>query len=292
MYGTIRGFSEETRIFEMLVGNKVEFFYLTRSQFKRFKPYLNEKLVVHFACSDERKKQGDVMAYEVIHFVKILRHLPRKTVVYYDISVIKQGVRKLFNKEGYRLFLDLEFTMPPHGYLHGGGFVPEIIEYGLLLEDHNGQVIRTEEGLIRPKFDMGINSRTTEFLGISEEQIKNAPHYQRFYRTFKDILCLYQPTIYVWGKNDILMLDAFYQQRKVKSLAERKSFVNLMQVIKNYYGIKTDIGLFNAYSFFHTTSPTEQDHNALNDAIATSEIFKLFQKELNTDSPTEESSDS
>ena len=84
------------------------------------------------------------------------------------------------------------------------------------------------------------------------------------------------------------MLESFYQQRRVKSLAERKSFGNLMQVIKNYYGIKTDIGLFNAYSFFHTTSPTEQDHNALNDAIATSEIFKLFQKELNTDSPAEE----
>ena len=54
-----------------------------------------------------------------------------------------------------------------------------------------------------------------------------------------------------------------------------------MQVIKNYYGIKADIGLFHAYELFNSKPPYEQDHNALNDALATSEIFKLFQKEIN-----------
>lgn len=52
--GTIRGFSEENRIFEIRDKNRVKFYYLSRSQYKRFKPYLNEGLVVHFTC----KKQG------------------------------------------------------------------------------------------------------------------------------------------------------------------------------------------------------------------------------------------
>jgi inhibitor of KinA sporulation pathway (predicted exonuclease) len=90
----------------------------------------------------------------------------------------------------------------------------------------------------------------------------------------------YQPTVYVWGKNDILMLNSFYEKYKLKPLVERQKIVNLMQVMKNYYNIKTDIGLFNAYHLFGRSPVEEQDHNALHDAVATAEVFKLFQKEI------------
>ena len=53
-----------------------------------------------------------------------------------------------------------------------------------------------------------------------------------------------------------------------------------MQVIKNYYSIKSDIGLFNAYSLFGKTAPLTQDHNSLSDAVTTSEIFHLFLDEV------------
>ena len=281
--GTIRGFSEENRIFEIRDKNRVKFYYLSRSQYKRFKPYLNEGLVVHFTCKETRTNQSGFLVYEVVHFIKMLRHLPRKTIVYYDISTIKQGVKKIFSRDGYRLFLDLEFSMPPHGYVHGNVFVSEIIEYGLYLEDNEGNLITTEWGMIKPRHEIGINSRTIEFLKISENDLRYAPSPYKFYKKFKTLLTAYQPTIYVWGKNDISMLDSFYKENKFVKLAERKNFINLMQVIKNYYGIKTDIGLFNAYEFFNVKQPKEQDHNALNDAVATADIFKLFQKELNTD---------
>ena len=281
--GTIRGFSEENRIFEIRDKNRVKFYYLSRSQYKRFKPYLNEGLVVHFTCKETRTNQSGFLVYEVVHFIKMLRHLPRKTIVYYDISTIKQGVKKIFSRDGYRLFLDLEFSMPPHEYVHGNGFVSEIIEYGLYLEDNEGNLITTEWGMIKPRHEIGINSRTIEFLKISENDLRYAPSPYKFYKKFKTLLTAYQPTIYVWGKNDISMLDSFYKENKFVKLAERKNFINLMQVIKNYYGIKTDIGLFNAYEFFNVKQPKEQDHNALNDAVATADIFKLFQKELNTD---------
>ena len=281
--GTIRGFSEENRIFEIRDKNRVKFYYLSRSQYKRFKPYLNEGLVVHFTCKETRTNQSGFLVYEVVHFIKMLRHLPRKTIVYYDISTIKQGVKKIFSRDGYRLFLDLEFSMTPHVYVHGNGFVSEIIEYGLYLEDNEGNLITTEWGMIKPRHKIGINSRTIEFLKISENDLRYAPSPYKFYKKFKTLLTAYQPTIYVWGKNDISMLDSFYKENKFVKLAERKNFINLMQVIKNYYGIKTDIGLYNAYEFFNVKQPKEQDHNALNDAVATADIFKLFQKELNTD---------
>ena len=212
--GTIRGFSEEIRIFENRDKNRVKFYYLSRSQYKRFKPYLNEGLVVHFTCKETRTNQSGFLVYEVVHFIKMLRHLPRKTIVYYDISTIKQGVKKIFSRDGYRLFLDLEFSMPPHGYVHGNGFVSEIIEYGLYLEDNEGNLITTEWGMIKPRHEIGINSRTIEFLKISENDLRYAPSPYKFYKKFKTLLTAYQPTIYVWGKNDISMLDSFYKENK------------------------------------------------------------------------------
>ena len=68
---------------------------------------------------------------------------------------------------------------------------------------------------------------------------------------------------------------------KLNKIVDRKKFINLMQVIKNYYGIKTDIGLFNAYELFNSKAPLEQEHNALTDALVTSEVFHLFLEELN-----------
>lgn len=283
VYGTIRGFSDETRIFEILKDNKVEMYYLTRSQYKKFKPYISEGLVIHFTCKDEKTKQSGYMVYEVVSFIKMVRHLPRKTVTYYDLSTIKQGVKKILNRDGYRMFLDLEFTMPPHGYVHGTGFVSEIIQYGIYLEDEDGNLVTTDWGMVKPKLSIGINSRTAEFLNTSEDKIKNAPSCYKFYNKLKDIITLYQPTIYVWGRNDIIMLDSFYEMNKLNKIVDRKKFVNLMQVIKNYYGIKTDIGLFNAYELFNSKAPQEQVHNALTDALVTSEVFHLFQNELNKD---------
>ena len=85
---------------------------------------------------------------------------------------------------------------------------------------------------------------------------------------------------YVWGRNDILMLNNFYEQHNFRPITSRQNFVNLMQVIKNYYGIKSDIGLFSAYEMFNSEPPMAQDHNALNDAFATSEIYRLFKKKI------------
>lgn len=51
-----------------------------------------------------------------------------------------------------------------------------------------------------------------------------------------------------------------------------------MQIIKNYYGIKTDIGLFNAYQLFNTKAKTEQDHNALMIRLSHQVFFIFFKR--------------
>ena len=280
IHGVIRGISLSRRIFTVLVGRRIMYFYLTRSQQKKFGDYLQLGLFVSFNCSDKAKIQHRFKVYEVYNFIKLFIRAGRKTTVLFDISTVKKGVNKLINKEQYRLFIDLEFTMPPYDYQHGSGFIAEIIQYGAYLEDPDGKMISALNANVKPSNNEGLNSRTFNFLNVTMNDFKKAESPYEFYKKLKDLIMFYQPTIYVWGKNDILMLNSFYEKYKLKPLVERQKIVNLMQVIKNYYNIKTDIGLFNAYHLFGRAPVEEQDHNSLHDAVATAEVFKLFQKEI------------
>lgn len=280
IYGVIRGISLSKRIFTVLVGRRIMYFYLTRHQQKKFSDYLQLGLFVSFNCSDNPKIQQNHKVYEVYNFIKLFKRVGRKTIALFDISTVKNGVNKLINKEQYRLFLDLEFTMPPYEYQHGNGFVSEIIQYGIYLEDPNGELVLTRNAFVKPSSKEGLNSRTFSFLSIDMKSFKNAENPYEFYRKLKDIILMYQPVVYVWGRNDILMLNNFYEKYKLKPLVERQRIIDLMQVIKNYYNIKVDIGLFNAYRLFGKLPIEDQDHNSLHDAVATSEVFKLFQNEI------------
>lgn len=282
--GRIRNVYIEDRIFEIYYKKRIYHFHLTRSQMKKFEPYLQDGLYVFFKAFDESKKYGRYMAYDVINFIKLVRHVGRKTIVYYDIQTIKEGVRKLLKKDGYRLFLDLEFTMPPYNYNHSSKeqFFSEIVQYGMYIEDSSGNIIDSSDGLIRPKCKLGISDRMLEFIHVSKEKLEHAPYYSKFYNKLRDYMMYYQPTIYVWGKNDYLMIDKSFKLHNVKPVTERKNYVNLMQIIKNYYGIKNDIGLYAAFELLGAKPPLEvQDHDALHDASATLEVFHLFENEIN-----------
>ena len=280
IYGRIRRIDLDTRIFEIKINNKIEYFYFGRSQYKKFKPYLHEGLYVHFFCNEEKKQRGHYKTREVLSFTKLMHPTIRGINTYFDIDTIRKGVNKLLSKDAYRLFIDLEFTMPSYSYVHGSGFKPEIIQFGFYLEDPDGNLILTEHENILPRSKLSITDRTLDFLNLTEKDFKHAKNYSYFYKKFLDILNTYQPIVYVWGRNDIYVIDLSCEMHRRPKLLEKKQVVNLMQVIKNYYSIKSDIGLFNAYGLFGKTAPIIQDHDALNDAVATSEIFHLFLEEV------------
>ena len=212
IHGVIRAISLSKRIFTVLVGRKIMYFYLTRSQQKKFSDYLQLGLFVSFNCSQNAKVQHRHKVYEVYNFIKLFKRAGRKTTVLFDISTVKKGVNKLINKEQYRLFLDLEFTMPPYDYQHGSGFVAEIIQYGAYLEDPDGRVVLTRNANVKPTSQYGLNTRTFTFLNMEMKDFKNAESPYEFYRKMNDIMMMYQPVVYVWGKNDILMLNKFYEK--------------------------------------------------------------------------------
>ena len=279
--GKIRKIHEDDRVFEILIKDKVEFFYLSRSQMKKFNMYLQVGLFVYFTCKEEAAVHGKFKAYEVVNFTKMIYIKGHRRTVYFDIDTIKMGVASVLNRNTNKMFLDMEFTMPSYDFNNEKPFVPEIIQYGILIEDVDGQVILSDSSLVKPKDSSGLNARTFNFLNIEKDDFKKAMTIRAFYKKFKKYMEEYNPVIYVWGKNDIINLDAFYEMHKFEPVTSRKNFVNLMQLMKNYLGQKSDIGLFNALTYLDPSFTDSQDHDALEDASVTSMIYHLFKKRVN-----------
>ncbi|MBR2891097.1 MAG: hypothetical protein IKC22_01810 [Bacilli bacterium] len=277
--GRIRNVNLEDRTFEILKRNKIEYFYLTRSQLQKFKNYLQVGFFVQLEYSEVKEKRGKVLAYPVIGFIKLISITRNKRTVYFDMDTIKDGVKHVLNKPGNKMFIDLEFTMPP--YNPSGEFESEIVEYGFIIEDENGIILTEESSLIEINDKNGVSDRTMDFLNLDQDDFKKASSISDFYNTFKEALNEYKPVIMVWGTNDIQMLNSFYEMNNLEPLTSRASFINLMQLMKNYFGLKSDVGLFKALEYFDKTFDKVQSHDALTDALVTSQVYNCFKRYAN-----------
>lgn len=277
--GRIRNVNLEERTFEILKRNKIEYFYLTRSQLQKFKNYLQVGFFVQLEYSEIKEKKGNVLAYPVIGFTKLISITRNKRTVYFDMDTIKSGVQHVLNKPGYKMFIDLEFTMPP--YNPSDEFESEIVEYGFIVEDEEGVIVHEASSLVKINNKNGVSDRTLDFLNLTNDDLKKSCEIQEFYNTLKEALDEYQPIIMVWGTNDIQMLNSFYKLNDFEPLTNRASFINLMQLMKNYFGLKSDIGLFKALEYFDKTFDKVQSHDALTDALITSQVFNYFKRYAN-----------
>lgn len=284
VYGTIRLVDEDYRIFSLKRKNRIEYFYLSRNQMKKYNSYLQKGLFVYINVSEQKKLHHHHLCYDVIIFVKMIRRTRRRILAYYDIDTIKEGVVNLINQEHNRMFLDLEFTMPP--FSNSGDskkeFNAEIIQYGIYIENREGEFLDCDTALVKPINKQGLNARTYQFLHVNSNSFRKAISYHDFYNNLKYYMETYDPVIYVWGKNDMIVIENSYELHNVVPITKRKDFINLMQVMKNYYGIKYDIGLFKAINLFGNDQEVlEQEHNALDDAYMTMRVFHMFKKDAN-----------
>ena len=93
----------------------------------------------------------------------------------------------------------------------------------------------------------------------------------------------YNPKIYAWGRSDILAIEQSFVINKYKALDVRERHINLMQVIKNYYNLKDEIGLFQTYEEMSKNTVSPQQHDALEDAMIAREIYCMFKELINQD---------
>lgn len=276
--GSIYACDIDSRYFSMIIENKLVYFYLQNSLIKKFKKYLNPGRFVSFEYDETIKVINKRKCYHVEHFIKIIRQKYRNQETYYDIDVIKDGIKDFINGIENVMFLDLEMTM--QDYSPNPNFVAEIIQAGYVVYNKNEEIIDEGDCYIKPTKFSKLSKRTMKFLKISQEVFDDALSYNEFYTKFDSIIDKYNPYIIVWGRNDILALKESYKINELESLEKKSHFVNLLQIIKNYYNLKNDLGLFKALKLF-ADDEYDQAHDALDDAIVTKRVFYEFRKAVN-----------
>jgi len=242
-----------------------------------FRQYLQKSPYVLIDVSDERIHVNGLKAYSVHHFIKIVVPKIHGQKVYFNIEDIQHDIRKLINKPFYKLFLDLEFSLPGMG----GKPTSEIVQYGIVLEDPDGKVVLEEASLLRPFNDKALNVRTLLFLSRIYSDFQNAPTYIEFYQSLERCIRDYNVKIIAWGRNDILAMQKSFKTNHLQPLDLRNRYINLMQVMKNYYSYRQEKGLFTTYQEFKNIPSLVQTHDALEDAQIAREIYHLFQDEIN-----------
>lgn len=277
VYGKVHEVLKKERIISIEMESRLEYFHMTNKNMKDFKSYLFQKPYVFLEVDDIYNVHSSHRCREIDHFIKIVLPTRRGNEVYYDISIIQDGVRNLINQPQNRLFIDLEFSLVSP--LAKGA--SEIVQYGIVLEDAEGKVILQDSSLVMPLNKRALNVKTLLFLSRSIEDFDDACSYIEFYQLLQKIIKEYNPKIIAWGKNDILTMENSFKINHLHPLDIRNRYMNLMQIIKNYYCYKQEKGLFSTYQEMTKVEEEDQIHDALEDAIIERRIFHLFKDEIN-----------
>ena len=281
IYGKIIETIPEERIVKIEYDGRLLYLYMTRKVFKDFGPYFYHNPYIFVDIDNQPRKYGKYFVYDINYFVKVVEPTKRERKIFYDIFTIKKGVKKLLDKINYKMFLDLEFSLP--AYYQSMPHVAEIVQYGIVIEDKDGNIVFEDSNLVNPKKKYSLNSRTLKFLSRTRDEYDNAIEYMEFYELLEKIIKEYNPKIIAWGRSDMLALEQSFQVNKVKPLQIRKKYVNIMQVIKNYYNFKEEMGLFQTYQEMSGEQLKPQIHDALEDAMLTREIYRMFKVRVNDD---------
>lgn len=276
IYGKLIKTYQKERVIKLLNKNKIYYLYMSRKFFKDFGPYFYNKPYLFVNISEDKKKYGEFFCNDIISFDKVVEGRIKERKVYYNIDTIRKGVRRLIDNDKYKLFLDLEFSLP--SYYQTKVHIPEIVQYGIVLEDPEGNIILEDGRLVNPLRKYALNLRTYKFLKKSKEDFEDACSYIEFYQLLEKIIDDYDVKIIAWGRNDILTMEQSFKLNRLKPLDIRNRYMNLMQVVKNYYNSKADLGLFNTYEEMSGTDALDQSHDALEDALMTREIYRMFKQ--------------
>lgn len=258
---------------------KLKIFYFQNNLWKRFRKYLYEGNVIDLVSLDNESLHNKIYAYQVLYVLNIEWITDYGNKILYNKRQINILLKDFFKSLNYKLFIDTEMTMPD--YKKNIDFYPELIQAGFFLVNKNNEIVEEYNMHIRTKGNKPLNSRTKKFLHLDQKEFDSeALSYYKFYNTFKNLLNKYKPAVITFGKNDKLFLESSYKVNQLPSLKFITRYVNLSQIIKNYYELRDDPGLFNLYEKYYG-SDLSQSHDAKEDAYITFKVYEAFVNELN-----------
>nr|MCR5741129.1 hypothetical protein [Gammaproteobacteria bacterium] len=86
----------------------------------------------------------------------------RGLITIYSGSVTDENIRNAINKKSYRMFMDLELTMPEFG--EAKPFKPEILQMGCVVIDEGDNIVNYYSNYVKTK--KKISTRTYRFLSL------------------------------------------------------------------------------------------------------------------------------
>ena len=98
IYGKIHQILKRERIISIVINSRLEYFHMTNRFMKDFKAYLFKKPYVFMEVEDKYVIHNYHKCREINHFIKIVQPTRKGNEIYYDISVIQEGVKSLINK--------------------------------------------------------------------------------------------------------------------------------------------------------------------------------------------------
>ena len=247
--GRIKTIDEENRIISIFVSNRIRYFYIQRAMLNKVGKYLDVSRFIQFAVTGETRVYKKHKIDTIDYFIRIMEIRHRKNIVYYDIKKIKKGTKEVINSLDNKMFLDLEMSM--HPYKVDKNFKQEVIQVGYSLIGKNNEVIEEYNEIIQPTRHKKITRRTQKFLKITQEEVDAGIPFKQFYDHFRAVVEQYDPAIIVWGRNDFLALREGYQINQLPTLRKKTRYINLLKLHKNYFNLKNDLGLFNAYKLYN-----------------------------------------
>jgi sporulation inhibitor KapD len=278
--GPLHDVFEEIRVISVRQNRQIRYFYMPKGMFMTFMQYFSKGIYVFMTVSETVRRYKGVSVHQVENIDKIMYPDGQNPRIFYDISLIKSGIKNLLNADRPKMFIDFEMSMPP--FRNYTNFISEIIQCGLVLTDSEGREIEKRSTFIRPVLFPVISDRTQKFLHIRQDAIDSGMTYREFYDLFGDLVRKNRPMIFVWGQNDLIELKKSMSYNNVPDITARLQVIDLLKLHKNYFGLKNDLGLFNAFRLYHTDAPVEkQAHDAFEDASVTKDVFDGFKKVCN-----------
>ena len=278
LYGQILDFNEQKRFVRLCVPRRIVTLYFPKGLFQTYMPYFHGGAYVFLQVTKEKKIIKGTKVLMVDSVEKILLPNKQHPIVYYDILRIKGQIKTLLSQAKPKLFLDLEMSMPPYKFYQG--FESEIIQYGCVRLDDQNQLDLTEKEFVRPTKTPLISDRTIKFLKIEQAEIDQGIHPKTFLERLRFLFRKERPMVFVWGQNDVIELRKACKLHHMSDITSGVQIIDLLRLHKIYYGLKNDLGLFNAYRMYvgDTIGLEKQQHDALEDAMMTKDVFIGFQE--------------
>ena len=278
--GPLHDVFPEIRVITVRDRRQIVYLYMPKGMFTSFMQYFGKGIYVFMTVSDSARKYRGVLVRQVENIDKIMYPDGQNPRVFFDISLIKSGIKNILNAKRNRLFVDFEMSMPP--FRDWTRFVSEIIQAGIVVVDEDGTTVETLSTFIKPTLFPQITDRTRKFLHIRQDAIDGGMAYPDFYKAFAELIRKYRPMVFVWGQNDQIELKKSMIANNLPDITPRMQVIDLLKLHKNYFSLKNDLGLFNAFRLYHPeVLPEKQAHDAFEDASVTKAVFDGFRQVCN-----------